>query len=191
MKYLKGLTKITSYFTTIQFIRNNYYAAKEVPDIDKTTFAKYSYSGYQRQDYVAIGKLFNEAFHTPFSNRNKLLLKLLGAKTCYVARNINSQVLASILFYFNYRDIIEKTIHLGFIAVSKDIRNTGIGSNILKYAVNDLEKRTDVCGISSRVTVSNLASMNVHLKTGFEIEEEYFDNERGEKRAYLILRFND
>jgi ribosomal protein S18 acetylase RimI-like enzyme len=106
-------------------------------------------------------------------------------------RGINNKILASILFYFNDRDIIEKTIHLGFIAVSKDTRNTGIGSKILKYAINDLKTRTNVRGISSRVTISNLASLNLHLKNGFEIVEEYFDNERGEKRAYLILKFKD
>lgn len=188
MTYLKGLI---GYFTTLQFIRNNYYIAKKFSDIDEITLDKYSYGGYRDEDYFAIEELLDEAFHTQLSNRNKLLLKLLGAKTCYVVRGINNQVLASMLFYFNDRDIIEKTIHLGFMAVSKDTRNTGIGSKILKYAINDLNKRTNVCGISCRITISNSVSLNLHLKNGFKIVEEYFDSERGEKRAYLVLKFKD
>ena len=85
----------------------------------------------------------------------------------------------------NKRDVVEKTIHLGFVGVLSEWQGKRVATTIMTIATDHFNNsRLD--GISSRVSLNNLPSLKLHANHGFKPVEKYFDNEMNEERYYLI-----
>jgi RimJ/RimL family protein N-acetyltransferase len=89
------------------------------------------------------------------------------------------------LYYFNQRDLQEKTIHQGFRGILPAWQGRGIGTLLTGYAISHF-KNSKIDGISSRVSLNNLASLRSNMKLGFKPVEEYFDKDMCENRYYLV-----
>jgi len=92
------------------------------------------------------------------------------------------------MFYANKRDVIERTIHEGYVCVSEDMAGKGIGTHMRELAIEHF-RRNGLSGISSRISLNNLASLRVAEKSGFAPVEKYYDDEMREERYYLIRDF--
>jgi len=89
------------------------------------------------------------------------------------------------MFYFNFRDLQEGTIHEGFIGVKAEARGLGIATAMRQDIFSNFAKTT-LKGVSSRISVNNHSSMAVAKKVGLEPVERYFDEIIGEERYYLV-----
>lgn len=124
---------------------------------------------------------------TPISRR--LLFRILGSRTIFVA-SIGDQIVGFSMYYFNWRDIKQKTIHAGFTGVAKNMQGKGIGTHLRRAAIAHFSNGT-LTGISSRISKTNKASLTSSLKLGFQPVEEYYDPRLKEERYYLICPLAD
>lgn len=123
-----------------------------------------------------------------FNIFNKLLLFLLGNKICFVVldRLNNYRPIGYSFYYFNKRDILEKTIHRGYIGILPEYHGKGIGSQFDRIIIDHFARNSDLKGISSRVSINNIASYTMHIRSGFVPVERYFDTHLKEEREYMI-----
>jgi len=90
------------------------------------------------------------------------------------------------LYYFNKKDILEKTIHEGYVGLKAGYRGMGIGTKARRYALQHFAQFRFLNGVSSRVSLNNLPSLKGNIKLGFEIKERYWDEKMKEERVYLV-----
>jgi len=137
----------------------------------------------------AILKLRNELDGQDFSGTVRFLLKFMPGKCCTVILDRDGALMALSVFYFNDRDILEATVHEGFIGVKPECGGKGLATTIRKLAAEHFSKSGAIKGISSRITLSNLASVSSGYKAGYEMLERYKDETTGEERGYFMNRF--
>jgi RimJ/RimL family protein N-acetyltransferase len=114
---------------------------------------------------------------------------LISEKTVFIVKDIViNKIIGMELYYFNQQDIKEKTIHQGFRGILPEWQGKGIGTLLTNYAINHF-KNSKLDGISSRVSLNNLASLRSNMKLGFRPIEKYFDKNMNEERYYLICPF--
>jgi hypothetical protein len=89
------------------------------------------------------------------------------------------------MYYINHRDVVESTIHEGFIGVLPESSGKGIATQMRKFAMMHFGLN-NFKGISTRITINNSASLCSAEKTGFVSVEKYFDPELSEYRHYMI-----
>lgn len=121
------------------------------------------------------------------SRYQKILFHIFGVKLCFVALQ-DEKIIAFDLFYFNKRDIVEGTVHEGFVGVDERKRGRGL-SVMLRGMAREHFKRSGLKGISSRISKTNMASLASAWKVGFEVMEDYVDAS-GLERYYLVLWFD-
>lgn len=146
--------------------------------------------------YGASRNELREALHIySFFNKDKIgLIKyiayiFISEKVVFVAKDMfMNKIIGMELYYFNSQDIRENTIHQGFRGILSAWQGKGIGTSITGHAINHF-KNSKIDGISSRVSLNNLASLRSNMKLGFRPVEEYFDKNMQEKRYYLICPF--
>jgi RimJ/RimL family protein N-acetyltransferase len=114
------------------------------------------------------------------------LLRFAGSKFCYILVSEKGEVFGLELYYFNKRDIIEKTIHQGYTGFKAGYRGMGIGTKARRYALQHFAKIDVLRGVSSRVSLDNIPSLKGNIKLGFEIKEKYWDENEQKERVYLV-----
>lgn len=170
----------------INFIKN-VMRANKLPEVHTHSSNNFSISSYKPKYLKQIMVLHEKELNSKLSYEKRLLLMIIGTKICYIAMsNETQQVLGFILFYFNRRDFIEKTIHLGAIAVHRDFQGKKIGSQLLKFSIENLSKSSLIKGISSRISLDNITSLKLHQHFGFNIHTTYFDSNEKKERAYMM-----
>jgi len=146
--------------------------------------------GATRADIITLDKLYRMLPHGEgLESRFTWLLRLSGRRYCLIAEDSGGRIAGFTLYYFNARDGADGTIHEGFIGVDSDYRGRGVSSLLRHEAVRHF-KATGLKGMSTRISVSNDASMSLALRLGFQVVERYFDPAWREDRAYLVLRFS-
>lgn len=146
--------------------------------------------GCKRNDLQQVVALKMQLEGSVMSMGMKILLTFIPGKCCIVSCDRQGRLSALSIFYFNERDLTDGTIHEGFIGVRDDYAGQSIGSNIREFAKNHFAQSRSVHGISSRITLSNAASIASGLKVGYECLETYEDSATGELRGYFINRLN-
>ena len=91
------------------------------------------------------------------------------------------------MYYLNSRDVREKTIHEGFIGVIPSMTGKGIASAMRSIA-KDHFKADGYKGISTRISLNNVSSLQSAIKTGFTPIEEYAEPSTGDRRYYMIAK---
>lgn len=116
-----------------------------------------------------------------------LLLYLLGPKVCIVVRDRQTQkIVGYSLFYFNIHDYKERTIHEGDTGLLSEFRGRGLGTELRRHALYHFARSSFLKGVSSRVSLNNVASLKSNKNLGFKVIEKYFDPCMNEERVYLI-----
>lgn len=170
----------------MNFIKN-VMRAKKLPEIDTHFSDNFSICSYKPKYLKQIREIHEKELNIKLSYEKKLLLMIIGTKICYIAiNNETQQVLGFVLFYFNKKDFIVKTIHLGAIAVHRDFQRKKIGSQLLKFSIENLSKSSLIKGISSRISLDNIASVKLHKYFRFNTHTTYFDIDEKKERAYMM-----
>jgi GNAT superfamily N-acetyltransferase len=116
----------------------------------------------------------------------RAVLWMLGSRLCLVARDLRTnELMGMVIYYFNPRDEREGTVHEGYIGLRKRARNAGLGTFMRRHALDHFA-RSGLCGVSSRISASNLPSLRSNEKLGFLAVETYFDRAMGDRRHYLV-----
>jgi RimJ/RimL family protein N-acetyltransferase len=130
-----------------------------------------------------------------YNNKNKIdisyyiLYFFFSKRLVFIAKDIfMNKIIGVELYYFNRSDIEENTIHQGFRGILPVWQGKGMGTSLTNHAINHF-KSSRLDGISSRVSLNNLASLRSNMKLGFRPIEEYFDKNMNENRYYLICPF--
>jgi len=126
-----------------------------------------------------------------FSGR-ELLYRFFGSRLVLLAtvkEDLVEKIIGVNLYYFNFIDIEQRTVHEGFVGVHPNYRGRGVAPLLREQARKHLEQGIVLRGISTRISVKNKASMKVVDSPNAEIFERYWDPITNEARVYLIHWF--
>lgn len=121
------------------------------------------------------------------------MLKALSDKLIFlIGREQDSgfEILGVAVHYFNERDAQESTIHESYIGMAPGMRGQGIGTKLRNATIAHYHQ-CGLHGISSKITITNVASRVSAEKSGFKVIEEFFDPQFGFNRYYLVRCFSD
>lgn len=174
------------------FLARNLWMAKDIPTISKGEFKDVEFLPCTSDLVPHVANLYEE-FHPgkKLGPAKKNTLRLAGHKLCLVVRDKKTnQIVGYSLYYFNRRDIKESTVHEGDTALLQEYRGRGIGTAQRLHSLRHFARCPFINGVSSRVSLNNLASLKSNQKLGFEEQERYFDKHRGEERVYLVCELS-
>lgn len=150
------------------------------------------YRGLRRAEVPVLEKLYAELSgvkRLPLHLR--CVYRIFGNRMVVVAideSNGAGDIIGIDMFYFNDRDLRDRTIHEGFIGVIQTFRGRGIATGLRRCAIRSF--RDDrIVGISTRIDIDNVMSMNSAINTGFKPLERYRDERLGVDRYYLVNYF--
>lgn len=149
------------------------------------------FRGCRRSEIKEAEAAYKKLAGRGFSSIHKVLLYFFSQRFLFITLSENShkrEIIGLDFYYINYRDFKDKTIHEGYIGVLPSFEGKGIASQMRRMAKEHF-KRSGFKGISSRISIDNVASLRSAEKVGFKPVEEYFDNDKKEKRYYLICNF--
>jgi len=183
-RLLKGLRVIC-------FLLFNMYCAAHIPpfqSLENTGMNGISFKPCTIKRTREVINLFIELNSSRSIELSKrLLFLLLGSRLSLVCVDtITGKPIGLMFFYFNFEEAKERLVHEAFTGLLPEYRGKGIGTNLRRYALKHFAKVKWIKGVSSRVTVSNAASLYSNIKLGFKERERYFDKNLGVERLYLI-----
>jgi len=185
------LNKLKSLYLILIFLIRNVYNALLLPQVKTIRFDNYYIHALDRKRIKAAIELYERlSIRKKMPPKMKLLYWLIGKKLCIIATNNKGRLIGAGFYYFNKRDIKDKTIHQTFTGVVENMQRKGIVTQIRTHAINNFAK-SFIEGVSSRVNINNEPSLAINLKIGFKIVEEYYDEKLGVKRYYLVYRFKE
>jgi GNAT superfamily N-acetyltransferase len=179
-------------YSDVLFIARNVYSSFFLKRIPET---------YIDKQIIVCGASIKELkeslyIYSFYNNKNKIsvlyyiLYLFVSKKLVFIVKDVFMKKIIGVeLYYFNRRDLREKTIHQGFRGILPAWQGRGIGTLLTSYAVNHFKNSRRVDGISSRVSLDNLASLRSNMKLGFRPIEEYFDKNTNKNRYYLVCPF--
>lgn len=179
-------------FIGLRDLGRNFREALSLQPINKKEYKDFTFRGLYRTELSQFTRLYcaiSSSKRLPWSLW--LLYWLFGTRMVGVVTNKDQgreNIIGFRMFYFNRRDIEDKTIHGGFIGLLGEFRNLGISSYMRHYF--DSVLRDSVRGISFRIDVDNIPSLKGALNVGYEIVEKYYDSALDIERYYLIRWFD-
>lgn len=187
---LRKLSRIMrGFFGNLCFLYRNINIARKLAPIFEVREGRFVYRGMINRDLrnlsILIGQLNNGIGFTPI---RRFLYLLFGDRLVVVAEieTVEGPNLVGVdLYYFNARDIAEQTVHEGFIGVNPSFRGLRIAGKMRALAVDHFSKN-GLNGISTRISLSNEASLKSARMLGFEVAESYTDPISGHDRFYLV-----
>lgn len=157
-----------------------------MPKFGEVKIENYKIEPLKRRNLQETLELYKQLHDgTGLSLEKRLLLRFAGSKFCYILISEKDDIFGLGLYYFNKRDIIEKTIHVGYTGMKKEFRGRGIGIVAFRNALQHFAKIDVLRGVSSRVSLDNIPSSKGNIKLG-EIKEKYWDENEQKERVYLV-----
>lgn len=126
--------------------------------------------GYADCDSEPLDALYRNYSGSRLGRDKRLLMKLAGSRLCIVACDPDGCVVGVNMYYFNSRDISERTVHEGYIGVLQCVSGRGVASAMRRHAIAHF-KTAGLQSVSSRIRSDNVASLKSAIKAGFMIEE--------------------
>ena len=109
-----------------------------------------------------------------------------GYKFIVVAQDSSSGRLVGMdVYYFNHRDLVENTVHEGFVGVEPAYEGRGIAT-IMRFLAKKHFKIGGISGISTRISPDNKASLGSACKAGFEIIDQPKDKADNGASYYMV-----
>lgn len=186
-----ALNIIKSLYAEFSFLLRNTAAASRMRNAKGFTLGEIAYRTMQPKDEPPLLQLFYSLNGSGrFSPVRRLVYRLVGEKLMLVAvATVDGQekIVGMNMYYLNARDVIEGTVHEGFIGVAPEMGGRGIASNLRKMAVSHFAAN-GFGGISSRISIDNVSSLASAQKLGFQPVEKYYDAAMKQERFYLVCR---
>jgi RimJ/RimL family protein N-acetyltransferase len=183
------LRKCRGFIRLLKYLALNFNGAIKIKKIKTTPYGPITVKACLPRYRAAAFDLYLSANNSArISFANYIIWSLFGSRLCFVAVDPDDKVEGIAFFYFNEKDIKDKTVHQSFIGVAERNRGKGTGTLLTKTAIHHFRSNS-LGGISSRVSKNNIPSLKVKLKLGFKPVEEYFDPVMQEDRYYLVCNF--
>lgn len=172
---------------SLSFILRNLWCGKGVRAFPDATFGRFIIGPLRPADVSGVGALYAALNGGRRLGYDKaIVLRLLGRKLALVAREADGgKPVAVTIFYFNARDRRDRTVHAAYNGLLQSAQGAGLGTFMLRHAMKSFA-RSDLAGVSSRVSVTNRAALKSNERAGFVPVETYFDPFIGEQRHYLL-----
>ena len=113
----------------VDFVARNIKAAIRLPRVGAEESGDVRIRGAARSDVKQLQEIYAglNSGHQ-FERKWMWLLKAMAPRLCIVAQDKSAGIVGFILFYFNDRDLRERTVHEGFIGVLPAFQGRGIGT---------------------------------------------------------------
>lgn len=186
------LMRIVSKVRTSVLVLNSVRLIGNAPRIIEASNSGILYRQFLPTDAEAVRPFIRQLNNGFGFDGRRLLYRLVGNKLIVIAElpdQRQSKIVGVDLFYFNQRDLKEGTVHEGFIGVDPKYQGRGIAGEMRKHAISHFS-RAGLKGISTRISLSNKASLASALKLGFQPVDTYKDQVTGEDRHYLVKWFS-
>ena len=175
------------------FAARNVGLARRIGDIKNEEFGDLIFRGYSASDAKAISEIYQELNDgAVFSRIQRELYSRVGRRCMLVVEQREpfgaSKIVGMNMYYLNKRDIQENTIHEGFVGVVPAANGRGIATQMRQIAIRHF-KSAGFSGISTRISLNNVASLMSAKKIGFQAVEEYQEPSTGEQRCYMVFKF--
>jgi GNAT superfamily N-acetyltransferase len=171
-------------------IFRNIWCARSLRPFPVARFEHFCIEPLSAGNLAAMARLYASLNNRPIAPDKRILLMLMGPKLALVVRNEDNGAVEGLAFYyFNARDRLEGTIHVGYSGVIEAARGRGLGTFMRQHALANFAA-SGLAGVSTRISVSNGASWRVNEKLGFAVVETYFDDEFKELRHYMVCDLN-
>lgn len=142
------------------------------------------YSGLRLRENQVIFNMYTYLNSgEPISLVRKILYIFQGNKMILVAHEKHRAVGINV-YYVNNRDLVEGTVHEGFIGVLEEFRGKGLATAMRKFSANHFAEN-GFTGISTRISVDNSASLKSAENSGFKLVDSYFDPAENKSRYYM------
>jgi len=177
-----------SIYLILTFLIRNLWQAKTIPVIPKGKAEDVEFLPCTKDLAPCMVSLYPE-FHqgNELGIAKRAMLPLAGKKLCLVVEDaIDKRVVGYSLYYFNHRDVKEKTVHEGDTGILPEYQGRGIGTALRLHALRHFARSQTINGVSSRVSLNNLASLKSNINLGFKEQERYYDPVMEEERVYLV-----
>ena len=179
---------IKKYFEYIVFITYNTYKSLFIKGIKEISVNGVMYRVAKKNEFKKINEIY-KYFHKGenISILKKFIYKYINSKLILIAvtnENGGENIVGMNMFYFNKRDIADKTIHEGFIGVLPKLNGLGIATNLRLFAIKYF-KRNNINGISSRISADNIASLKSAEKINLLPVEKQIDEITNKEIYYL------
>lgn len=190
-----AIERVNQYIKRVSFLGQNLSFFKSMSPFPDYPAKDVFYRGYLYSDRSAMKRLYRdlngkrepglalEALYC-ISGRKAMLVALSDANY-----GPKASVIAMNMYYRNDRDFRDNTIHEGFIGVSALFEGRGIATRMRNLAKNHFA-RAGLSGISTRISISNHASLRSAEKVGFSPIDSYWDHDMCEHRYYMICRLS-
>jgi L-amino acid N-acyltransferase YncA len=139
-----------------------------------------------KSDSVAFSTELDEALAKPDSDWKETLEGSLNGDQFVVFAELNGKLVGMIRAYLYKKERFKHNASLQAFYVSTDVRGTGIGAKLMDKAIELIKSKGYIKYIITEVFSSQIASIKVHEKLGFEIvgryknfvkiDDEYFDS---------------
>lgn len=185
--------RIKSRIDAVEFYIRNVRAANKIGKIKTEVIDTLIFRGYCSSDEKSISEIYkNLNDGAIYSLIQRMLFSRIGRQFMFVVEEIDplgkSQIVGMNMYYLNKRDHQENTIHEGFIGVLPKIAGQGVATKMREMAVSHF-KMARFSGISTRISLNNVASLVSARKIGFQTVEEYQEQATCEQRLYMVFRF--
>lgn len=181
--------KINSLILELDFVFRNFCKTFNMTKVTSFTTNGILYRGMSSSDEPQVLRLYFALNNgARLSLLRRWLYRFVGNKLILLAivqDKDGDSVIGMNMYYLNQRDIVDETIHEGFIGVSPSLAGRGIASNLRKIAMTHFAAN-GFKGISSRISLDNQASLSSGQKLGFQPVEKYYDSAMAKERYYLI-----
>lgn len=185
------LRKVRRSSAALLFLAQNAASARHLSKIESITSGSYTVRGLSKRDLESVENIYRSLHDgKALSHQKRKLVRFLGDRIGFgLFREETSNLVGIGVYYFNGRDVDERTVHEGFTGLLPSCQGAGLGSWLRSVAIAHFEKN-GLAGVSSRITAGNMKSLKSNERLGFELIERYYDAALGEDRLYLVKRFS-
>lgn len=179
--------------SSIKFYIRNTVASAGLTPIKPVKLGDLTFRGYEKADYSEVSAILYELNDgASFSGLRKQFYGWRGDRCLVVAlrqdHDGSTAVIGINMYYFNRRDVVERTIHEAFIGVRLEESGKGVATLMRRLALGHFS-RTGLAGVSTRISEDNLASLNSAIRLRFVVVERYEDCASAKNRLYLTRLF--
>lgn len=171
----------------------NLFHARKINPLPGIVANGLTFRGYQKEDESQIARIYAALNGgAKFAGLRKWLFNIVGSRLMLVAVSTDDSgevIVGMNMYYFNPRDVREKTIHEGFIGVVPEMNGRGIATTMRLHAKQHFA-RAGLAGISTRISLANTSSLTSAEKVGFVPIEKYTDIQSGEFRYYMLSKLD-
>lgn len=181
------IKKILYEFGGLKFLIRNLKASHQLEKMQSSSLNNYILAGLSKDRIYELDQLHQLIRDGRDLNFwRKFLYRYRGNKLCAIAINQKNQLAGFIYFYFREEEISKNIIHEAFVGVAPQERGKGIATALQKYSLTHLSHQ-HLEGVSGYVEKNNIASVIVHQRVGYEIDDDPQDPENNYFLYYRLM----